>query len=58
MRISQMELDNVHCHICDKEDDSIPYDKLTGEFGPCGECQYAIDDCLAEFDIEEEDVHS
>lgn len=45
----------MHCAICDKEDDKISYDKLTGEFSPCGECQAVIDECLAEFDFEDED---
>lgn len=47
----------MHCLICDKEDDIISYDKLTGEFSPCGECQEAIDDCLDGYEpLEGEEV--
>lgn len=46
---------SLHCQICDKEDNSISYDRVTGEFTPCLECQEAIQECLAEFDNLEEE---
>lgn len=40
----------MHCPICDREDDSIAYDKKTGTFGDCRVCQAVIDECLDEFE--------
>lgn len=40
----------MHCHICDKEDGLISYDKTEGKFSPCGECQESIQECLDGYD--------
>ena len=40
----------MHCHICDREDDLISYDKLSQEFSCCTTCQAVIDDCIAGYE--------
>lgn len=45
----------MHCAICDRDDDTITYNKATGEFSDCSVCQSAIDECLESYDEEEDD---
>jgi hypothetical protein len=44
----------MHCHICDREDDLISFDKVTKTFSPCTVCQIAIDECLEGFEEPED----
>lgn len=36
----------MKCHICDKEDSLITYNKFTKEFSPCNECQSIIQETI------------
>lgn len=40
----------MRCPICDKEDDLIVFNKITGSFGPCRVCEEIIAECLSEYD--------
>jgi hypothetical protein len=46
----------MRCHICNKEDDLITFDKKTGEFSPCGECEAVIQDCIDGYEIEDPEL--
>ncbi len=45
----------MRCPICDREDDTITFDKVTGKFGDCSVCQEAIDECLEEYDQDDDE---
>jgi hypothetical protein len=47
----------MHCPICDREDETISFDKKTGKFTDCQVCQAVIDDCLEEFEEPDEQNH-
>jgi ferredoxin len=45
----------MHCPICDREDNSISFNKATGTFGDCSTCQAVIDETLGEFEEPEDE---
>lgn len=44
----------MHCPICDREDDSITFDRKTGTFTDCLVCQAVIAETLEEFEDPDE----
>lgn len=40
----------MHCYICDREDDLITFDHDTAQYGPCTVCKEVITECLESFD--------
>jgi hypothetical protein len=44
----------MHCYICDHEDETIGYDRRTGEFGTCKVCAAVIEDCISSYDNRDE----
>lgn len=45
----------MKCPICDREDDLIAFNKVTGKFGDCVVCQAIVEETLEEFDWEDVD---
>lgn len=48
----------MRCYICNREDDLISRDKVTGEFGPCLVCLAVIEECLDDFQDEEKEANA
>lgn len=46
----------IKCHICDKDDDLITYDKKRGEFTACGVCEAVIQECVDSYEAPEEGI--
>lgn len=44
----------MHCAICDREDDMITFDKLTGKYSDCLVCQAVIAEALEDFEETDE----